>query len=360
MAKLSLWKKADIILLVCAATAIGAPAQTFTSLYSFNQPGSVNPAARLIQGTDGNFYGTTEVGGTYGIGTVFKVTPDGTQTTLYNFNGGDGAVPWAGLIQGTDGNFYGTTSQHGPNDHGTIFRITPDGRLTTLYSFNGTDGDLPWAELIQATNGDFYGTTWQGGTYNGGTIFKITSASTLTVLYNFCALDHCPDGTGPKALIQATDGNFYGTTVGGGAFGGVGRAGTVFKMTPAGIVTTLYSFCSLLNCTDGKGPSGALTEGTDGNLYGTTSAGGAYYTKCPSSGCGTIFQLTPAGILTTLHSFCALAACPDGSGPYRPTDSSHRRELLRHSCTGRYEYQMFLQMWHDLRSHPRGDISHTA
>src|SRR5580692_3902993 len=207
-----------------------------------------------------------------GSGTVFKITPSGILTTLYSFGsqGGDGASPVAGLVQATNGALYGTTGHGGSNgDYGTIFKITPDGKLTTLYSFCSqakcAAGTQPAAGLIQATNGDLYGTTAAGGA-NGdyGTVFKITPGGKLTTLHSFCsqgAPPNCTDGWAPDAgLIQATDGDFYGTTYSGG---GADNGGTIFKITASGRLTTLYGFCSQSECTDGANPYGGLVQATD-------------------------------------------------------------------------------------------------
>ncbi|MFI5117103.1 MAG: choice-of-anchor tandem repeat GloVer-containing protein [Terriglobales bacterium] len=212
-----------------------AQAQTLTTLYAFSLTSDgAYPYAGLVQGTDGNFYGTTSDGGDYYrcnqppyiCGMVFKITPAGTLTILADFT--NGATPRAGLVQGTDGNFYGTTSQGGsdicnPQGCGTVFKITPAGELTTLYDFSITDGAHPYAGLVQGTDGNFYGTTVNGTTsdncppYGCGTVFKITPSGTLTTLYSFCPQDGCPDGYNPLGgLVQATDGNFYGTTDDGG------------------------------------------------------------------------------------------------------------------------------------------------
>jgi uncharacterized repeat protein (TIGR03803 family) len=302
MAKFGLVKTACIIFVVCVATAVASPAQTLDSLHSFDGTDGSFPYGALVQGTDGNFYGTTSAGGASGnctgCGTVFEITAAGVLTTLHNFSfGNDGATPYGGLVQGTDGNFYGTTGQGGANIYyGTVFKITAAGVLTTLYSFNGSDGWSPHAALVQATDGNFYGTTYEGGTSINGTVFKITPAGTLTTLYNFTGGN---DGYFPfGGLVQATDGNFYGTTRSGGANGG----GTVFEITAAGVLTTLHNF-SFGN--DGYSPYGGLVQGTDGNLYGTTRSGGA-------SGNGTVFKITPAGTLTTLHNFSGR----DGANPY--------------------------------------------
>jgi uncharacterized repeat protein (TIGR03803 family) len=196
--------------------------------------------------------------------------------SVVDFTGPDGAGPEAALVQGLDGELYGTTYEGGVNNEGTVFRIKPSGQVFRLYSFcaqtNCGDGSHPVASLIQGTDGNFYGTTADGGAHaqnnDGGTVFKITPAGVLTTLYSFCAQANCADGSAPSAsLLRATDGNFYGTTYSGGA----NSYGTVFKMTPQGTVTTLYSF----GFADGTYPSG-LVQAKDGGLYGTTYLGGAY------------------------------------------------------------------------------------
>jgi len=306
------------------------PGGTLTTLYSFCEqmgcPDGYYPEG-LVQGTDGNFYGITEHGGgssncNSGCGTVFKITPAGTLTTLHSFDRTDGQDPEGGLVQGTDGNFYGTTYFGGAESNGTVFNITPAGTLTTLYSFGdqgGPGGALPQAGLVQGTDGNFYGTTYSGGTgyHPYGTVFSITPGGTLTTLYSFCAQKGCPDGYYPMAgLVQSTDGNFYGTTNTGGAH----NDGTVFEMTPSGTLTTLYSFCSQNNCADGDFPMAGLIQASDGNFYGTTENG---------EGAGTVFQITSAGTLTTLHRFAGsdganpeagLVQAPDGS-LYGTTDA---------------------------------------
>src|ERR1017187_7371382 len=184
----------------------------------------------------------------------------------------------------------------------------PAQTLTTLYSFCSlgfpcTDGEVPFAGLVQATNGDLYGTAYFGGPNGGGAVFKITPGGTLTTLYSFCSQSNCTDGAVPMAgLVQAANGNFYGTTESGGRANG--RYGTVFKITPTGTLTTLHRF----NGTDGASPHAGLVQAADGNLYGTASSGGA-------TGGGTVFKITPTGELTTLYSFCSQTNCTDGGQP---------------------------------------------
>ena len=281
-------------------TSQSANAATFTTLHSFLSTNG-GPYGAPIQATNGDLYGTTqEAAGAYGA--VFKITPSGTLTMLHIFDGTDGANPESGLIQATNGDLYGTTYQGGANSVGTVFKITPGGTLTTLHSFDTTDGAYPESGLIQATNGDLYGTTIDGGancTSSGGcgTVFKITPGGTLTTLYSFCSQTNCTDGTQPESgLMQATNGDLYGTTYQGGANG----KGTVFKITPGGTLTTLHSF----DTTDGEYPSGALIQATNGDLYGTAQEGG--------SGFGTVFQITLVGTLTTRHNF----VYSDGAYPY--------------------------------------------
>ena len=187
------WKAAIIVFLMCAASAISSSAQTLTTLHNFAGPPNdgAAPSAGLVQGTDGNFYGATTTGGTNNKGTVFKITPSGTVTVLHSFAGppSDGNGPTAALIQASDGNFYGTTEFGGSDGTGTVFKITPSGTLTTLYSFACSGGCGPLGGLIQANDGNFYGTTSAGGTHQiGGTVFKITSSGTETMLYSFAEL----------------------------------------------------------------------------------------------------------------------------------------------------------------------------
>ena len=304
----SLRRGACSLVLICMAT-VGAFAQstTFDLVLSFDLTDGSGPDAALIQATDGTFYGTTEYGDS--CGTVFRMTPSGALTVLHTFEDSDGCLPSAPLLE-VDSNFYGTTAYGGsncpPGGCGTIFRITAEGVFTTVFNFGGADGIGPGAGLLQGNDGNFYSTTIWGGTnyecISGcGTIFKLTPAGELTTLYDFCSQPNCTDGWYPvSALVQTADGSFYGTTKAGGANPpdgcGYGYCGTIFKLSSAGALTTLYSFCSQPNCTDGSAPEASLLLGWDGNFYGTTSFGGA-------NGYGTVFKITSAGELTTLHSF---------------------------------------------------------
>ena len=217
-------------------------------------------------GADGKLYGTTSRGGSDGSGSVFTVSTNGVLTTLYSFGGGDdGWSPDGRLCLGSDGNFYGTTSEAGSLDYGTLFKITTNGVLTTLYAFSGGgDSGYPLAGLTQGSDCDLYGTTDGVGGGDFGTVFKVTTEGALTTLGSFTGADQ---GAAPSAsLVAGNDGNLYGTTLAGGA----ADFGTVFKITPGGVLTLLASFSG----PDGAKPYARLTLGGDGSLYGTTTIGG--------------------------------------------------------------------------------------
>jgi uncharacterized repeat protein (TIGR03803 family) len=277
---------------------------SYTMLYEFgSHPNDgENPQAALVQGNDGNFYGTTYFGGASGGGTVFRISPSGNETVLYSFAGypNDGSSPQGGLVQGCDSNFYGTTSGGGANDYGAVFRISPGGNETNLYSFVGppNDGANPRAGLVQGSDGNFYGTTMLGGTNNWGTVFRISPGGSETVLYSFVPVTN---GYAPEnELVQGSDGNFYGTTYYGGASG----EGNVFRISPNGSYTNLYSFVG--RPTDGSDVQAGLVQGSDGNFYGTTYQGGASFK-------GTVFQISPSGNETNLYSF--VGPFTDGENP---------------------------------------------
>jgi uncharacterized repeat protein (TIGR03803 family) len=179
--------------------------------------------------------------------------------------------------------------------------------FTSLHSFTGTDGSYPYAGLIQSTSGKLLGTTSYGGAFSGGTVFMVTPAGTLTSLYSFCKLASCADGFGPRGpLVQATNGKYYGVTFGGGPFD---NFGTLYQITNSGALTTLYTFCQLSECADGEAPYGGMVQALNGVLYGTTNAGGTH-------GGGTVFDIkTSGGTPTILYSFCALSECADGTAP---------------------------------------------
>jgi uncharacterized repeat protein (TIGR03803 family) len=320
-------------------SAVGASAyriilETVLHAFNFGVNGSTDGAdveAPLIQGSDGNLYGTTYSGGTHvlptggGGGTVFKVTPSGEKTTLHSFGASatDGENPYAPLVEGADGNFYGTASSGGAkgfaNGSGAVFKVSKAGQESVIYSFNPEIGDgyiLFTNGLVVGPDGDFYGLTTSGGGYlpcGSGTVYRVTAAGKETVLYCF-GTNGSSDGDGPYGnLVAAADGNFYGTTSVGGMYG----HGTVFKITPAGQETVLHSFtgcesghgCGIAASTDGARPLAGLIQASDGNLYGTTQAGGV------NQG-GTVFKVTLGGEETVLHSFDALInVSPDGSSP---------------------------------------------
>jgi uncharacterized repeat protein (TIGR03803 family) len=271
-----------LMLMVAAATRV-ATAQTYTDLFNFAGYNGSFPVGTLAQGREGDLYGTAPEGGKngyecghyVGCGVVFRVSPSGKSKVLYKFDGVDGRSPYSGLTLGTDGTFYGTTTWGGTNGYGIIFKITHSGGLTTLHTFTGgTDGAYPYASPIQGADDNFYGTT------NSGTAYKITPSGVFTSLASI------PSGSAAP-LLQAIDGNFYGTTGGGGKY----NQGTVFEITPKGIVKIVYNFGGKR----GFGP-GPLTLGNDGNLYGTTYEGG-------STNQGVVFKLTPQGAITVLHNF---------------------------------------------------------
>ena len=290
----------------------GIAGTTLTTLHSFTGADGSKSFAGLVQGKSGNLYGTTYFGGTKNDGEVFQITAAGKLTTLHSFCSSsdctDGEYSYAVPVRGADGNFYGTTYLGGSKDDGTIFKMSPGGALTTLHSFGGADGSQPLAGLAAGSDGNFYGTTNLGGSHNAGSVFKVTPSGQFTTLHSFCSKTACTDGQSSYAgMIQATDGNLYGTTLAGGSHG----HGTVFKITQSGAFSILYSFCSQSGCTDGAFPQTGLVQASNGNLYGSTIEGGAY-------GSGIIFELTLSGALTTLYSACSQSGCPDGNYLYAP------------------------------------------
>ena len=266
-----------------------------TELHSFFNvdPDGVQPEAPLIQASDGYFYGTNSLRGTYDGGTAFRMDSSGNITRLYSFGApGEGANPFAGLVQGNDGAFYGTTIRGGSSDHGSVFRLTGVDELSTLHSFSAEGAGAGPTGLVQAADGYFYGTTYYGGLHDLGTIFRLDGLGKVIPLYSFSG----QDGSFPMGrLVQASDGLLYGTTVGGGA----NSLGTVFRVDTSGVLTTIHSF----DGTDGNAPASGLVRGADEFLYGTTS--GMW-----NGSKGTIFRIDTSGELSTLHAF----AGPEGSG----------------------------------------------
>jgi uncharacterized repeat protein (TIGR03803 family) len=285
------------VVILAAAFVLGAVAmagaQTVTTLYNFvgGKTSGENPwYVTLVQGTNGELYGTTYGGGTKGLGTFFEVTTSGTFTLLHSFTGGaaDGANPTGGLTLGTDGNFYGTTQQGGANLQGTVFQMTTAGVITVLHSFESvTDGAFPWGPPIEGTDGNFYGTT-SAGKGQDGLVYKVTSTGTYTTIYTFTAIY----GNYPIAPpTQGTDGNLYIPA----SLGGTDECGTIVKISTAGVLQGSYDFpCGA----GGAFPIGPLVQAANGNFYSTTQDGG-------TSGRGTIYQITTGLVATVLHSFDA-------------------------------------------------------
>ncbi len=289
---------------LAAASASAQTTPVLTTLRSFNGVNGQVPEYALTLGTDGNFYGTTFEGGANNYGTFFRVAPDGTLTLLHSFDySTDGGAPYCTLLQGSDGNFYGTALYGGPNyGNGTVFQATPDGTVTVLHAFSANDtiaGYSPESGLVQGSDGFLYGTTSAGGTNNDGTLFRVSPDGTFTSLHVF---NFHQTGAGPSSpkspLVLGSDGNFYGV-----AGGGDNADGAIYQVTPAGAVTTIHSFSKA----DGASPVGPLVEGSPGVFYGLTSSGGG----TSGNGSGTVFKVTSAGQLTTLHVF----STTDGSSP---------------------------------------------
>lgn len=269
---------------------------TLTTLHTFNSLEGAYPAGALLLGADGAFYGTANGGGTNDLGTVFRMTADGTVTVLHSFTGADGEYPDSGVMQASDGNFYGVAVGRDAAGYGTVFKITPAGAFSTLYNLAPDDGDIPSGTLTEGADSQLYGVTRFGGTADGGTLFKVSTSGVFTKLHDLNGIE----GELPvSGLLLANDGNFYGVTR-----GSSNGTGTVFRMTPAGTVTVLHEFPPVVTANEGQNPNAGLIQGADGKLYGTSEGGG-------NNANGTIFSITLAGTLTTLHLFDGT----DGSSP---------------------------------------------
>ncbi len=290
------WRRCALLGVLGLLSAGRAPAQSYNVLHQFSNGTNdgANPYMSLVQGTDGNFYGTTYYGGASNRGTIFRINSTGSFTDLYQFKGSlanDGAYPEAALLQASDGNFYGTTYEGGSNNFGVIFRMTPAGVLTNLHIFQpiaAHDGRWSYAPLIQGTDGLLYGTTTGGGTNSDGTVFQMTLSGNESVIYSF---SNSVDGNSPDAgLFQGSDGNFYGTAEAGGSHG----VGTFFRITSAGVLTPLHEFGATTS--DGQNPYAGIIQGYNGNYYGTTYLGG-------SNSHGTVFMMTSSGVFTNIYNF---------------------------------------------------------
>lgn len=296
-----------------------SPSGSITTLAWFDEPHTNSSGTQMIQdeslnspltvGSDGNLYGISDTGGKVGYGRIFKMTLGGDVATLHSFEGYFGTNGWGqtgGLIEGPDSCFFGTASSGGIKERtdnvgmGTIYKISTNGELRTLFSFRGTNGEFPVCPLVLGKDGCFYGTTPYGGPaytngppeHGNGTIFKFTTTGVLTTLFAFGGTN----GARPYGgVVQAGDGNYYGTTTAGGKYG----LGTVFRISPEGDFSSLCSF-------DGKNgavPLAGLIQAGDGYFYGTTRSGGVGFNGTPAYGNGTIFQISTNGVLSILFSF---------------------------------------------------------
>jgi len=311
----------SIVLMALIATA---HAQTPGLLYSFDpiDEGVFGPFPQSVmaQGPDGNIYGTTDTGGANSFGGMFMVTPSGAETKLHDFTSAEGTHCNMGLTLGNDGNFYGACLDGGTNNEGELYRMTSSGVLTILYSFTNVNGDgaEPDAPPIQASDGNFYGGTLAGGAHNDGVIYKMTPAGVVTIIHSLAY--PAEGGSVGGALVQGSDGNLYGTTEEGAG---------IFKVTTTGKYTVIHA----LSASDGQVPLSALIQGSDGNFYGTTSLGG-------SAGDGTIFKVTPAGAFTVVHNFDPTI---DGQGdPWnalvQATNGSYYGVSFRSGLSGQNSY----------------------
>jgi uncharacterized repeat protein (TIGR03803 family) len=339
--------------IVLCSFASFSPAQTVNTVVTFDGTNGANPRFGILtQGRDGSLYGTTEQGGLYGLGTVYKLQTNGTITVLHSFSGTDGSILEGGLTLGTDGNFYGATGLGGTFSWGTLFRISPTGTFTVLYNFaDGADGALPVGAPILASDGNFYGVSqgypsfstvykltpsggfstiytfstsgypftqpyqdkvgnlWvplvNGGSFSVGELAELTTAGVSQWNHSFNSRAGGETSIGP--VVQAPDGRIYGTTYNGGS----NKSGTIYAVSSDGTVNSVYNFGS--TSIDGAFPEAGLTLATDGNLYGTTDRGG-------SAAAGSLYQFSPNGAYQQLFSF-----------PVPPDSAAPEATLLQHT-----------------------------
>ncbi len=260
------------------------------------------PWSEPIQSSTGDWYGTTAGASSMFAGTVYKIDTSDRYSVLHVFSTTDGRGPVAALVEGSDSNFYGTTVSGGANGKGVFFRISPTGDFQVLYNFDGTHGSGSAAPLIQASDGNFYGVSSEGGSLNQGVVYKLTPDDAFSVFYDFSAT--AAQGNDPQGgLVEATDGNFYGTLV----WGGAGGVGSIYRLTPAGVFTDIHDFYTAT----GANPQSTLLQHTTGKLYGTTANGGA-------NNDGVIFEYDPglAPFVTFLPVYGQVGATVDILGEY--------------------------------------------
>jgi uncharacterized repeat protein (TIGR03803 family) len=298
------------------ALAAVSPAQTIIHTFTGINNAGASPWGAPVEGFDTQLYGTTETGGNYNNGTVYKIGSAGNLIWQYSFckSAGcpDGSAPFAALEQSNIGGLlFGVTKSGGSNSVGESFAISSTGKLTRLSSFGdgNTDAAQPDSPMVAAIDGWQWGTAMFGGSNgNYGVIYQqeIVNYGQRNVMYNFCNAPSCADGYFPQGpLVQASDGKIYGTTNSGGLYGG----GTMFKWDPASLtLSTLHHFCSLPGCLDGSYPMSGVIQGKDGNFYGVAASSGV---TPNGSGKGTVFKITPLGYFTVLHTFEG----PDGATP---------------------------------------------
>ena len=283
-----------------------AQAQMFEVLYSFQgSPDASQPLGPLVRDAVGNLFSTSIGGGTFGQGTVFKLSATGKESVLYSFcielychEGGNPSSP---LIRDSKGNFYGTASG-GTFNYGFVFEAYPNGGMTVLYNFTGgADGGGPGGRLLLDDEGSLYGTTSEGGAFRCGyyrnegcgVVYRLSKTGDETVLYNFTSSNDWPGPTG--GLVRDSKGNLYGMTSARGTYG----YGTVFRLDPNGEMKVLHNFAG---GGDGIGPIGSLLRDSKGNLYGETVGGGTVG-PCQQNVCGVVFKLGRTGRETVLHRF---------------------------------------------------------